>query len=63
MKLKPSKPGLLVRDPKTKKYLPENGADISFIDTYWQRRLNCGDVVEVTEEAPRSEKKNKKEGA
>jgi len=63
MKLKPSAPGLLVRDPFTRKFLPEGGAEIKVIDTYWHRRIMCGDVVEVKDEPVKSEKKAKKEGA
>lgn len=67
MKLKPSKEGLLVRDPVSKKFLPQEGAEIKIMTTYWQRRLNCGDVIEVVEEPTREEPKkvlkNKKEGA
>lgn len=36
--------GLVIIDPLTKKRLPEEGALIS-MTTYWQRRINQGDVT------------------
>lgn len=36
--------GLVIIDPLTKKSLPEEGALIS-MTTYWQRRINHGDVT------------------
>lgn len=41
-----------VIDPKTGKKLTEQGVHIRKIDSYWQNRINDGDVVE--------EKKQKK---
>ena len=38
-------PGRVVRSPGTGLPLPSEGADVEF-NTYWQRRLNDGDVVE-----------------
>lgn len=42
MFLKP-KPGLVVRDPVTKFPLPAEGRDVQ-MTSYWQRRLDSGDV-------------------
>jgi hypothetical protein len=44
--LKPARPGLLVRDPVTKRALPPEGAQVTF-SSYWVRRLDEGDVLEV----------------
>jgi len=63
MKVKPAKEGLLVRDPKSKKFLPAEGAEVNILDIYWHRRLVCGDVIEVTEQAKTAKKESKKEGA
>lgn len=49
MKLKPAHPALLVKNPKNGKPLPAEGAEVGEIGTYWQRRLESGDVVEVVE--------------
>ena len=46
--LVPSKKGVKVRDPKTKAYLPETGANkpmIGPLGRYWRRRLRDGSVV------------------
>lgn len=44
--LKPARPDLVVRDPQTHQPLPADG-DLKPLDTYWQRRLIDGDVIEV----------------
>lgn len=44
--LKPAHPDLVVRDPVTLQPLPAEG-DLKPLDTYWQRRLIDGDVVEA----------------
>lgn len=46
--LKPA-PGRTVRDPKTLRFLPEEGRDVP-LDQFWRRRLRDGDVVQA--EAP-----------
>lgn len=44
-------PGLCVRDPVKRDFLPEDGRDVPDGDLYWIRRLNCGDA---TLEAPQA---------
>lgn len=40
------KPGLRVRRPEPPyPHIPEDGAEVSDTDTYWNRRLADGDVV------------------
>jgi hypothetical protein len=46
MKLKPG-PGVAVRDPELRDFLPDDGREVPRTD-YWLRRLADGDVVEVT---------------
>jgi hypothetical protein len=50
MIVKPA-PGLKVRDPVKKDFLPEKGRTVSETDLYWNRRLRDGDVVLVTDES------------
>ena len=45
--LKPSREGLLVPYPATRRMLPAEGASVR-LNTYWRRRLLRGDVVEVS---------------
>jgi hypothetical protein len=44
--VKPTRPGLIVRDPKTKLALPETGKYVPDI-SYWWRRLNDGSIVKT----------------
>lgn len=44
MIVKPA-PGLSVRDPATKRLLPEEGITVPDGDIMWTRALNDGDVV------------------
>jgi hypothetical protein len=44
MIVKPA-PGLKVRDPATKRLLPEEGITVPDGDILWTRALNDGDVV------------------
>ncbi|AMU15139.1 MULTISPECIES: DUF2635 domain-containing protein [Burkholderia cepacia complex] len=46
MRVKPA-PGLKVRDPHTKKLLPDDGIDVPDDSPVWNRILNDGDVVRV----------------
>jgi hypothetical protein len=48
--------GLKVRDPDTRRHLPEEGAAVPR-STYWLRRLRDGDVVAAS--APRPAKRAK----
>jgi len=64
IKLKPSRPDLIVRDPADMSILPKEGREV-FLTTYWHRRLKDGDVVRVDEVKPvpapaRSEEKETK---
>ena len=44
IRVKPAKPGAIIRDPHTKQALPEEGGEVP--DTnYWRRRILQGDVV------------------
>ncbi|NDV77120.1 DUF2635 domain-containing protein [Burkholderia cenocepacia] len=44
MRVKPA-PGLKVRDPHSKKLLPDDGIDVPDDSPVWNRILNDGDVV------------------
>lgn len=44
MRVKPA-PGLSVRDPDTKKLLPEEGIEVPADSIVWTKMLNDGDVV------------------
>ena len=44
--LKPTRAGLIVRDPKTGAPLPEAGGPV-VLNTYWNRRLRDGSVEQV----------------
>lgn len=45
--LKPSRPGLIVRDPETGKPLAEEG-ETKPRNSYWLRRKKDNDVIEAT---------------
>jgi hypothetical protein len=42
--------GLTVTHPETGKPLPAEGDEVQW-DSWWQRRLNDGDIVEISEKA------------
>lgn len=44
MRIYPS-PGLLVRDPVKRDFLPESGREVPDGDIYWSRQLNSNDVT------------------
>ncbi len=51
MFIKPG-PGLKVRDPVTRAFLPDTGRAVSDTDFFWLRRLRDGDVVAAEPPAP-----------
>lgn len=62
MKIKPSKPGLIVRDPETKRPLPEDGKVVKW-SSYWVRRKIEGAIVfcEGLEKDKKAKKSKKSE--
>jgi hypothetical protein len=44
MQVKPREPGLVIRDPRTRRPLPPQGGPVPD-SSYWRRRLLDGDVV------------------
>jgi hypothetical protein len=61
MRVKPAA-GRKVRDPKTMKFIPEEGIELKQLSTYWTKRLQDGDVLEVND-APSSSGQEKKPAA
>ncbi len=51
MFIKPA-PGIKLRDPETKQFIPESGQEVGEFDLYWIRRINDGDAIRVTTETP-----------
>lgn len=47
--IKPAE-GLTLRDPATGRVLPPHGAAVTWDASFWERRLNDGDVTPTTEE-------------
>jgi hypothetical protein len=62
MFVKPA-PGLKVRDPVKKDYLPVSGRNVPDTSIYWTRRVQFGDVVIETPPAAVSAKSASKESA
>jgi hypothetical protein len=54
VRLKPAETGLLVKDPKTRIPLSEDGEEKDETTAYWARRLRDGSVIEAAE--PKSPK-------
>lgn len=52
MKVKPTIPGAIIRDPVTRLPLPVEGGDVPD-NSFWRRRLRAGEV-ELIEEPQRS---------
>jgi len=52
--LKPARPGLLIRDPRTMEPLPEGGAEVA-MTPYWLRRIIDGDVTVAKRPAAKKE--------
>lgn len=46
MWVKPAMPGTIIRDPRSKRPLPDSGARVSE-SVFWLRRLRAGDVVRI----------------
>jgi len=59
MFIKP-KAGLKIRHPKSKLFLQEEGEEV-LLNTFWRRRLNDGDVIEVKNEVKEKVVEPKKE--
>ncbi|AKM29264.1 hypothetical protein AB870_02660 [Pandoraea faecigallinarum] len=51
MFIKPA-PGIKLRDPETKQFIPESGQEVGDFDLYWVRRVNDGDAIRVSAETP-----------
>lgn len=45
--IKPSSPGLKVRNPVTGRHIPAEGIEVQDTDTYWARRLRSKCVVVI----------------
>ena len=48
-------PGVKIRDPKTKDFLPDEGRRVE-MTVYWNRRIQDGTVTSVEAAAPKIEK-------
>lgn len=59
IKVRPSKSGLKVTNPKHGRFIKEEG-EVVELNIYWKRMLKCGDVVEVKKEQPVKKKQTKK---
>jgi len=58
--LKPGRPGLIVRDPRTLKPLAEDGEEKPKTN-YWLRRIRCGDAIVAAAMKTSAPKQSKKE--
>lgn len=47
IRIRPARPGLVIRDPFTRRPLPPEGDDVNR-STYWERRLMDGDVEQLS---------------
>lgn len=50
MLVRPSKPNMVIRDPRSRAKLPPYGGSVPN-SSYWHRCLNYGDVVPTTSDA------------
>lgn len=50
IRVKPSRPGLVVRDPVTKKKIDDEGVTLKKLSVFYIRRLQAGDLVLLSEE-------------
>lgn len=46
MRVKPTDPNAVIRDPHTKRALPAEGAEVPE-NNFWVRRLRAGEVVRI----------------
>jgi hypothetical protein len=51
-RIKPRDPSMTIRDPKTRRALPADGAEVK-LTSFWVRRLRDGDVVPAPALAPK----------
>lgn len=51
MKVKPTDPKAVIRDPHTKRVLPAEGGEVPD-NIFWRRRLLAGEVVQVVDTKP-----------
>jgi len=51
VRVRPVKPGAVIRDPHTRRQLPADGGRVAD-NMYWRRRLAAGEVVPCPEPAP-----------
>jgi hypothetical protein len=51
VRVKPAIPGTIIRDPHTKRALPDEGGEVPE-NSFWVRRLRDGDVVHVSAPEP-----------
>ncbi len=51
MKVRPVIPGTIIRDPHTRRPLPEEGGEV-VLSTFWIRRLRASEVILIEESAP-----------
>lgn len=50
MKIRPAVPGTIIRDPKTRRPLPDEGDEMPLNSSFWNRRLRSGEVVVVEDD-------------
>jgi hypothetical protein len=50
MRVKPTDPNVVIRDPHTKTALPAEGGEVPE-NSFWIRRLRAGEIVRVDEPA------------
>lgn len=50
IRVKPTNPDAIIRDPHTKRVLPAEGAEVPE-NNFWTRRISAGEVV-LVEDAP-----------
>lgn len=54
--VQPKSPELKIKDPSNGRFLPVEGAEVN-LTSFWVRRMNAGDVVEVRRAPPKPESK------